>query len=142
MDKLEAIEHNYEDILYLEYPSLLMRPRQSINVRAAQFSPFAALTGLEDQMREEVRIVDKRKIIDEGISDELNSKLNFINNNINKNIVVSITYFIRDNKKNGGRYEIHNGIIRRIDMINRVIIFYDKTTIAFNDIVYIKVDDL
>lgn len=136
--KLEDIKHDYSDILYLEHPTSKKHPRQSISVRAGQFSPFAALVGLENQMSEEARVVDKRKIIDEGISNELNDKLNFISNNLNRNIDVLITYFINDYKKEGGRYESHKGIIRRVDVLNKVIIFYDKTKIYFNDIIDIE----
>lgn len=142
MGKLEDTGLNkYLDILYLEHPISLRHPRQSINQRAGQFAPFAALTGLEEEMSEEVRRVDKRIIIDDGINDDLNSKLIFLNNNIENNLYVEVTYFIQDNKKDGGRYDTHLGIIRRIDMVNQEIIFRDKIKINFNDIIGIKIND-
>lgn len=142
MDKLVDTELNkYLDILYLNHPTSLKHPRQSINQRAGQFAPFSALVGLEEEMDEEARRVDKKIIIDEGVSDDLNNKLIFLNNNIENNLYVEVTYFIPDNKKDGGRYDTHSGIIRRIDMVNQEVIFRDKIKINFSDIIGIKIND-
>lgn len=140
MDKLVDTGLNkYLDILYLNHPTSLKHPRQSINQRAGQFAPFSALVGLDEEMDEKARRVDKKIIIDEGIIDDLNSKLMLLCNN--KNMQVEITYFIPDSKKDGGRYDIHSGIIRVIDMVNHEVIFKDKLRINFGDIIDIKIND-
>lgn len=127
---------NYDDIINLDRPAS-KHSRLSIDSRAAQFAPFAALTGYESAIKETARLTDKRIEIDDGLREMLNSKLNYLSNNIKDRNEITITYFIKDNKKNGGKYISTKGIVTRIDPINEIIKLEDKTIIAMKDIINI-----
>lgn len=83
--------------------------------RAAQFSPFAALTGYDDAVKETARLTDSKIELDEYELQELNEKLNKIQDNLREDAEVSITYFVTDKKKSGGSYKTISGIVKRID---------------------------
>lgn len=98
--------------------------------RAAQFAPFAALTGYEESIEETARLTDRRIELSEYEIEELNAKLNFIQEHIKERPEVTITYFQPDERKEGGTYVTVTGKVRRIDEVNRVIIFENGTEIA------------
>lgn len=131
--------NNYDDIINLKRP-ISNHSHLSIESRASQFSPFAALTGYDDEIKETSRITDKKIIIDDGLKAMLNDKLNYLNEHINENYNISITYFIKDTKKEGGKYLTKQGIIKRIDTVNEIIKFSDNITISMNDIINITGD--
>ena len=93
------------------------RPHMSLYDRAAQFAPFAALTGYDDMVSEEARIVERRIEPGEEEIKKLNQKMNLINDAIRAGgtPMVSITYFIPDSLKAGGRYETTVEQIKKID---------------------------
>ena len=130
----------YKDIINLpHHVSQNHKPMDKIN-RAAQFAPFAALVGYEEAIKEKGRIVDKKIILTNEEKEKISNILSYINLNIKNEIKVSITYFIKDKVKDGGSYNIKEGIIRRIDEVNKEVIFKDKTKIKINDIYEIKGD--
>ena len=130
----------YKDIINLPHNvSQNHKPMDKIN-RAAQFAPFAALVGYEEAIKEKRRTVDKKIILTNEEKEKISNILSYINLNIKNEIKVSITYFIKDKVKDGGSYNIKEGIIRRIDEVNKEIIFKDKTKIKINDIYEIKGD--
>ena len=129
----------YDDIIDLPRPTS-KHPKLGDDSRAAQFSPFAALVGYDEQVKETARLTDKRIEIDEGLREILNNKLNYISDNIRDNPYVSITYFIEDKKKDGGKYITKKGNIKRIDSVNQEVIFTDKFKIQMNDILSISSD--
>ena len=142
MDKLVDIEDNfpYSDILYLEHYTSKNHPRMSSINRAAQFSPFAALTGYEDKVKETARYTDTEIYLDEERQEIIRNKLNIIDDNINNKIDVKITYFVKDKRKKGGEFKTINGTIKKIDNINSTIIFTDKTKILLDNIIDIEID--
>ena len=124
----------YKDIINLpHHVSQNHKPMDKIN-RAAQFAPFAALVGYEEAIKEKGRIVDKKIVLTNEEKEKISNILSYINLNIKNEIKVSITYFIKDKVKDGGSYNIKEGIIRRIDEVNKEVIFKDKTKIKINDI--------
>ena len=131
---------NYDDIINLPNHISLKHPRMSIEARSAQFAPFAALTGYNDAVKETERLTDKRIEIDDNLKQILNNKLNYILENIDKKTLIIITYFIPDNKKDGGKYIEKPGIIKKIDIINQYIYLYDKTKIPIKEIINITGD--
>lgn len=131
--------NNYADIINLKRPSS-NHNHLSIESRASQFSPFAALTGYDSEVKETARITDKRIDIDDGLREMLNAKLNYLNDHIKENPNISITYFVKDSKKEGGKYLTKQGTIKRIDTVNEIIKFNDNTTISMNDIINITGD--
>ena len=128
----------YDDIIKLNRPKSRYKS-MSLMDRAAQFAPFAALTTHGESVIEVDRITDKRIELSEEEIKDIDTKLKFINANINNKIKVSITYFIPDNKKSGGKYEIVSNNVRKIDLVNKYIIFIDNTKINLNDIVNIAI---
>lgn len=131
--------NNYDDIINLKRP-ISNHSHLSIESRASQFSPFAALTGYDDEVKEAARITNRKIIIDDGLKEVLNDKLNYLNDHIKEYSNVSITYFVKDNKKEGGKYLTKQGIIKRIDTVNEIIKFSDNITISMNDIINITGD--
>lgn len=131
--------NNYADIINLKRPQS-NHNHLSIESRASQFSPFAALTGYDNEVKETSRITDKRIDIDDGLREMLNAKLNYLNDHIKENPNISITYFVKDPKKEGGKYLTKQGIIKRIDTVNEIIKFNDNMTISMNDIINITGD--
>ena len=131
--------NNYTDIINLKRP-VSNHNHLSIESRASQFSPFAALTGYDNEVKETARITDKRIDIDDGLREMLNAKLNYLNDHIKENPNISITYFAKDPKKEGGKYLTKQGIIKRIDTVNEIIKFNDNASIPMNDIINITSD--
>ena len=132
--------NSYEDIINMPHHVSSKRPQMSREQRAAQFAPFSALTGYEDAIKETARLTNRKIEVDDGLREILNNKLNIINENISKNYLVTITYFIPDKKKNGGEYINIVGEVRRIDIVNNIIIMKDKTKINMNDVLNIQSD--
>lgn len=133
---------NYEDIINLEHHTSSRHPRMSIQNRAAQFAPFAALTGYSDAIKETARQTSKRIEIDDGLKSILNNKLQIINRNISTKPLVTFIYFIKDKKKSGGEYITITDKVKRIDLYNQEIIMVDKTKIPINDIIGISSNTL
>lgn len=128
----------YDDIINIPHPTSLKHPRMSMQARAAQFAPFAALTGYEEAIEETGRQTDEFIILDEESIAILNDKLNYLNSNLDKNTEVKIEYFIKDDKKQGGTYKTVKGIIKKIDEIDKVLILKDKTRISLIKIINIE----
>ena len=131
---------NYDDIINLPHYVSKKRTQMSIENRAAQFAPFSALVGYSDKIKETSRIVEKKIEFSEEEKDIINKKILLLNDNIKNNNQVSITYFISDNKKDGGSYITTFDIIKKIDMYNKLIILDNGTKILFDDIYNIESD--
>ena len=129
----------YDDIINLNRP-ISKHKHQSIDSRAAQFAPFAALTGYDSAIKETARLTDEKIEVNDELREILNNKLNFLNNHIKEKNEITIFHFIKDDKKNGGKYVSKKGIIKRIDPVNETIKFEDNTIITMNDIIDIKGD--
>ena len=124
----------YEDILYLPHHTSKTKPRMSVSDRAAQFSPFAALTGYEDAVKETARLTAEKIELDENEKAILDRKLQIIAASAERT-AVTITYFKPDAKKAGGAYVDHTGIIKEFDDIRQMLFMTDKTMIPFDDII-------
>lgn len=130
----------YDDIINLDRP-YSKRKKMSIMDRAAQFAPFAALTGYEGQVNETARLTEERVMLDEESYKLLDEKMEIIRANIKEEIEVTVLYFVKDLKKMGGSYLFKTGIVRRIDDDNRNIVFKDKETIPIDDVFSITLPD-
>lgn len=128
----------YDDIINLPHYESNIHPRMTLEARSAQFAPFAALTGYEDQVNETGRLTNDRIELSEDEKNILDNKLQEILKFIEEEPSVYITYFIPDIFKEGGSYITRNCNLKRIDYINRVIILSDKNTISFDDILEIE----
>lgn len=125
---------NYDDIINLPNPTSKKHPRMSLYDRAAQFSPFAALTGHDAAIQETARLTDEKMELDDDTLNRLNEQLNIIRNHIGTNESVSITYFVPDDRKSGGAYVTHSGMVKKIDEYERVVVMSDKTRIPIEQI--------
>ena len=128
----------YDDIINMPRHISKTRPQMSLYNRSAQFAPFAALTGYEERVKETARLTDTKIEIDDGLRNILNMKLNIISEHLKETPEITITYFIKDNKKSGGKYSTLKCIIRRIDLVNQEIILYDRSVIKLDDIINIS----
>ena len=128
----------YDDIINLKRP-ISKHPKLSIDSRAAQFAPFAALTGYDEQVKETARLTSKKAILDEDALEKINNKLDYINKNFNDNILVNVTYFIPDKKKSGGRYAEVKGIVTKIKIVEEYIVIDNKIIIPMKDIINIEI---
>ena len=126
--------NRYDDIINLPHPEPTTRPRMTMENRAAQFSPFAALTGYDDATREEARLVDMKQELSEDMKDIIDAKLAVIEQHIKEQPEISVTYFQPDEKKTGGRYTTVSGNVRKLDGVEHVIIMADGTKIPIGDV--------
>ena len=127
----------YDDIIDLPRPKSAHEP-MPMSDRAAQFSPFAALTGYEDAIDETARLTDARVELGESAVEELERALAGIAARISERPDVTVTYFVPDGRKSGGAYVTRAGALKRIDEAEREIVFADGTRIAVWDIVSIE----
>lgn len=130
--------NKYDEIINIEHFDPINHKRMSIMERSAQFSPFAALTGYSESVKETARLTKGQIELSEDMKYEIDNKLQLIEDYIKEKPEVSVLYFIKDKKKSGGDYIEYTGIIRRIDKVNGKIIFVDKTIIELKDIIDIK----
>ncbi|MGN0166090.1 MAG: hypothetical protein ACI39R_07890 [Lachnospiraceae bacterium] len=131
-------KNKYEDIISMPHHISINRPQMDRGNRAAQFSPFAALTGYEAAVAETARLTERKTEISEETRAELDERLKIIMNRLPERSTVSITYFEPDGRKSGGSYETINGIVRRIDETERTIILADQTKVSIDDICAIE----
>lgn len=124
----------YDDIINLPHPTSSNHPRMSLYDRAAQFSPFAALTGHDEAVKETARLTDKEIQIDDDTKARLDEKLQIVRDNIGSDKAVTFTYFVPDERKSGGKYISHTGTVKRIDEYEHTVILADKTSIPIEQI--------
>ena len=131
--------NNYDDIINMPHHISKTRKPMSLQNRSAQFAPFSALTGYDEKVREVARETSKKIELDDGIKLMLNEKLCLIKNDIKLRPKVTITYFVRDNKKeNRGRYKTITGNAKIVDEVYKRIILTDNTIISFDNVIDIK----
>lgn len=125
----------YDDIIFMEHHKSEKHKHMSMKERAAQFSPFAALTGYEDEIDEAGRITSSRTDIGEYDVEILNGVINELASNIESHPTIDVLYFIPDKRKNGGSYEHYIGNIKEINSTERFIKFTSKKIIML-DFIY------
>ena len=133
--------NSYDDIINLPHPVSKNHPQMPFRDRAAQFAPFAALTGHDAAIKETARLTDERLELSEEVIAQLNEKINIIRNNIGIEQNVSITYFIPDAKKTGGSHVMCSGIGKKVDEYEHTIIMTDQTVIPIERISDIKCEE-
>lgn len=127
----------YKDIISLSRP-LSNKPKMSLNDRAAQFAPFAALIGFDDTIEETNRLTTPKHELTEEEQNILDAKMRILIANIHVLPTVDVTYFIKDKYKSGGAYVTAHGVINKIDTFKRVLSLYDGTVISLDDLVAIS----
>ena len=118
-------QNPYADILTLPHHKAANRPQMSMHDRAAQFSPFAALTGFDGVIAETGRMTDQKVELSESQMSLLDQKLTLIDDAIQDGYhpVVTVVYFVPDAKKEGGSYQEYTGKVRQVDPVERKLVF-------------------
>lgn len=124
----------YDDILNLPHHVSASRPHMPAADRAAQFAPFAALTGYDAAVRETARQTDARLELDECEKEALNDKLRVLDEHLENAPEVTVTYFRPDDRKAGGAYVTVSGAVRKIDGYARVVVLADGGRIPIDEI--------
>lgn len=127
----------YDDIINLPRHVSATRPHMTAMDRAAQFSPFAALTGYAGAIKETARLTNERIELDEYMKGALNDRLQGVADQIKEHPELAITYFQPDAKKNGGEYVTAIGTVKKIDAFKRVAVMSNGTVIPFDEIISI-----
>ena len=134
----------YEDIINLPHHISKKHPQMTMESRAAQFAPFAALVGYEDAVEETARLTTKRIELNEEEKNILDMKLQMLKEQMHVQIYpeISVMYFVPDLKKEGGKYIKISGTIKKIDEYKQLLILDDKTQIPISEIISIVGDSL
>ncbi len=146
--------HRYDDMLHLPHHVSTHHPPMTLTNRAAQFSPFAALTGYDAELEEAGRRTDRRVELSECERALLDERLHLLQTWLSRipgkwaahttpdftMPEVTITYFVPDGRKEGGAYTAVTGTVRRIDPIQRTLLMADGTAISMEDVVQISSD--
>jgi hypothetical protein len=130
----------YDDIIQLPHHVSLTRPQMSMQDRAAQFSPFAALTGYDAAVKETARLTEEKIELDDEELNILNIKFQMLQEQINKDREVSITFFQPDERKSGGAYVTTAGLVKKMDAFERQIIMWNGAKIPMDDVLDIEGD--
>ena len=130
----------YDDIIALPHPEPRTHPRMSLHDRAAQFSPFAALTGHSAAIAETGRLTDSRITLDESEMARVDAELQHLQELLPSRPTVSITYFVPDERKAGGAYQMIHGTVKRIDAVSGVLFLTDQRTIPITDIFDVSIE--
>ena len=126
--------HDYDDIINLPHHTSERHPRMPMSSRAAQFSPFAALTGYGDVIDETARLTGRKIPLEDEQKQEIDQKLDILRTVIKTRPEATFRYFVADEKKEGGTYIIVTGNVRRIDDIERLVLLADGKRIPVEDI--------
>lgn len=128
------ISHQYDDIINLPHHVSMKRPQMSMFERAAQFSPFAALTGYEDAVDETARLTDRKIELSEDRITAISQALAGLKTDDKVNVV----YFMKDARKDGGAYLTAAGTVRKVDAYAGILLLADGTAIPFENIYSIE----
>jgi hypothetical protein len=107
--------------------------------RAAQFAPFAALTGHEEAIKETARITEERINLDESADEKINEKLREISQSLEEKKNIAITYFKPDSRKKGGAYLTDVGMVKEIDVNEKVLLMDSGMKIAMEQIIGVEI---
>lgn len=127
----------YSRIINLPHHVSKSRPQMTMYQRAAQFAPFAALTGHDAAISETARLTESRIELSDDERSLLNQKVARLLERIHEHPDISVTYFMPDSQKEGGRYICHSGTVRKWDDYRQVITFDDGTSVSLLDIISI-----
>lgn len=133
------MENKYEDIIYMPHHVSLRHPRMSIRNRAAQFAPFAAVTGHESSVYEAARVTEEKFKLDDSYKEVLNTRLTILLKQPKGKRKAIITYFIKDKNKPGGSYLSVEGIVEMFDELKKIIVLENGVYIPIDDVYDIKI---
>ncbi len=124
----------YDDIIHLPHHVSDKRPQMPMQDRAAQFSPFAALTGYSEAVAETARLTDEKMELDETEQAVLDRKQRILMDALSEHPAITVTYFQKDERKAGGAYRTVSGKLKKIDEFERTLILTNGEQIRTGDI--------
>lgn len=133
-------EHRYDDIINLPHYQSKERQHMSLHDRAAQFAPFAALTGHEEAIEETARLTEEKMILDDTAVERINERLFEISQHLSEKWNVAITYFKPDAHKKGGAYLTDTGTVKKIDTTENMVIMDSGIRISMEEIIEIDIE--
>ena len=136
----DEVNHDYDDIINLPHYEPKHHPRMSMWNRAAQFAPFAALTGYDAAIQESGRLTDDWVGLSESGNEEMNRKMELIVSMLPEHPSLTIEYFVPDEHKDGGSYQSYTGNVKRIDEYEKCIEFTDGKKVPLDAIREIKIE--
>lgn len=131
----------YDDIIHLPHYQSERRAKVPLYDRAAQFSPFAALTGYEAVIEETGRLTDRQVDLDEGSIAMINESLRILQERSDRENVVTAVWFVPDERKSGGTYEKKTGTVKKVDAYEQCLVFTDGTRIPFDCLLELSVSE-
>lgn len=129
---------SYEDIIHLPHHQSPTRPHMSLLDRAAQFAPFAALSGHDAAIQETARLTQSRLELCEEEKEVLNHRLQQLRSQMNLFPTVTATYFQEDSRKSGGEYRTKTGIVGKLDEYVGALVFEDGELVFFEDLLSLQ----
>lgn len=132
-------QDNYNDIIDLPHYEPTKHKRMTKVARAAQFSPFAALSGYDEAIQETGRITEDKIEVSEDSKIDIDRKLQIINEKIKQQPEILVTYFEADHQKSGGKYITYQNKVKRIDAVEQNIVFTDKTKMKITNVLNIQI---
>lgn len=130
--------NQYEDIISLPHHVSPTRPRMSMQDRAAQFAPFAALTGYDSVITETGRLTDEKIELDEEALTALDMRYQILMDALDDKPEITITFFKADEHKEGGKYLTMTGTVKKIDAFERLIVMQGSEKIPMDDVLSIE----
>ena len=134
------MKHPYDDIIDLPHHISERHPQMSMYNRAAQFAPFAALTGYDSAIKETGRLTGERVELDEEALNDLNMRYQLLVDALDEEPEVEITYFKPDERKSGGEYVTVTGTVKKVDDFERLITMQNGTKIPMDDVLAVDWD--
>lgn len=131
----ENDEHRYDDMIDLPHHVSKKHPRMPLLDRAAQFAPFAALTGHEAAIKETARLTEDEEELSEDSKEILDLKLQYVCEHLTEQPEVTVTYFEPDAKKSGGAYVTVTERVKKVDRYGRELVFVDGRRIELGTII-------
>ena len=130
----------YDDIIHLPHYVSAKHPQMAMINRAAQFAPFAALSGYDDAIDETARLTDAEIELSDGSVQEINDQVRFLLEHASEHLEVTIIYFVPDKRKAGGKYTSVSGVVKKVRAFEQEIEMMDGTVIAIRHILSIDGD--
>lgn len=125
----------YDDILRLPHHVSASRKPMAITARAAQFAPFAALSGYDAEVQEAGRLTDRPIEPDEYEKEAMNARLQLLARHLREEWVVSLVFFQPDERKAGGAYVTRTGTVKKLYETERLLTLTDGTVIPLDDLI-------
>ena len=136
---IKELHRDYSDIIDHPHHQSTTHPQMSLHNRAAQFMPFAALVGYDSAVEEAERVTERQVILDEDAVARLDETMQELISRESEHPEITLFYFVKDDKKEGGKYIEKTGNFKKADSYNRAIVFMDGRQIPIGDIIDISV---